>query len=756
MRGQQATKFKKQLLRKWRLSYLAVFAVPLVLFIALTLTSLSTINAHVTNANTLSMRFLHNQFDTVFEQVDVVSQDILLGSQFQQLSRSVSASDVDSLYLYQTSSTLNHLLRKGSSIVDCMIYSPSMDFYISSSTWGSLDNMALMDDFNLGWDKQRYHETFAVNRRMLGLEDATRYLAGGGVSHRILVVRPLSFAQSGWNHEFMVAFLVDTSPIFSEYLNQQQDLLIINRLTGTVLYDFTGTFTPGENAGNLKDVSLTSSSRYEGKVVTAGLSNETNVMYLVIMDRGLYFHALLVFSGLAMLYLLLALGGGWGILKWRLHKDWDTYEKAIIAAGSAVDQSSSFDSIYTPFVSLTSQLKEEKEGMSSIISNQTKSLKSHMIARLLAGSKGSVSEEALSACGIQMISDQYVVLLVCADEIEIAAEKETEVITWFEGKGYVVLPFNSCHGIALILNLPKGDEVALVGIVSTDVQMMMQAIDVPHADIACSDVVSGLSSLGEAYLQAVNVLEYERSVGSHELMRYHDLLELSSEINYSYTTEQELHLFKAIQIGNAPEALKIIKAVIDENRSMGVSPQRLRYLLFSIAGTVIRCANHLAERYKGVIPAISLPPILQADNYVQSRKEVEAIVEEVCQRVLALEKTYENEGGEQYGVYRRALAEIHFDYKNPILNVSMIADNLGVSNVLLSRVFKKYHGTNISDYITSVRIEEAKTLLTEGAMVSDVVQQCGFGSLRTFMRVFKKSENLTPGQFRDLQKEDAI
>ena len=756
MKGHQATQFKKRLLRKWRLSYLVVFAVPLVLFLVLTLTSLSMMNDHVTNANTLSMRFLHNEFDTVFEQVDAAALDILLEPQFQRLGRSSNIEELDSLYLYQTASALSHLLRKGSSIVDCMIYSPSMDYYISSTTWGRLDNLPLMDDFNLGWGKERFRDIFMVNRKTLGLEDATRYLAGGGVCHRLMVVRPLSYAQSGWRHEFMIAFLVDTSPIFAEYLNQKQDLLIMNRLSGAVLYDFTGTFSPGEIVKDLSNVSLTSSSLYEGKVVTAGMSNETNVMYLVMMDRGVYFHALVVFGGLALGYMLLALGGGWGILRWRVHKDWDMYEKAIIAAGSAVDQNSVFESIYTPFVSLTSRLKEEKEGMSSIISDQTKSLKSHMIARLLTGSKGSISEEALTACGIQMISDQHIVLLVCSEKDLLDEQLENEIISWFEQKGYVVLPFTSCHGIALILNLPKRDTSELVGIYTRDIQMMMQMLILPSSNIACSDVVAGLSNLGEAYLQAVNVLEYERSVGSHELMLYHDLLELCSGINYSYTTDQELHLFKAIQIGNTSEALRIIKAVIDENRAMGVSPQRLRYLLFSIAGTVIRCTNHLAERYKGMVPTISLPPILQADDYVQSRKAVEQIVEEVCQRVLSIEEAYESEGGEQYGVYRRALAEIHFDYKNPILNVSLIADTLGVSNVLLSRIFKKYHGTNISDYITSIRIEEAKKLLSGGTMVNDVVQNCGFGSLRTLMRVFKKSENLTPGQYRELQKEDLL
>ncbi|MBQ4280834.1 MAG: AraC family transcriptional regulator, partial [Spirochaetales bacterium] len=54
---------------------------------------------------------------------------------------------------------------------------------------------------------------------------------------------------------------------------------------------------------------------------------------------------------------------------------------------------------------------------------------------------------------------------------------------------------------------------------------------------------------------------------------------------------------------------------------------------------------------------------------------------------------------------------------------------------------------------------KAKELLAlsgaEEVSVSEVSMRCGFGSLRTFMRVFKASEGITPGQFRQsLGKEE--
>jgi AraC-like DNA-binding protein len=116
-------------------------------------------------------------------------------------------------------------------------------------------------------------------------------------------------------------------------------------------------------------------------------------------------------------------------------------------------------------------------------------------------------------------------------------------------------------------------------------------------------------------------------------------------------------------------------------------------------------------------------------------------------------------GGEGYAVYSSAMSEIERNYNDPQLNVSLVADRLGVSIAYLSRCFKKNGTENISDYLTNYRIAKAKELLAlsgaEEVSVSEVSMRCGFGSLRTFMRVFKASEGITPGQFRQsLGKEE--
>lgn len=107
-------------------------------------------------------------------------------------------------------------------------------------------------------------------------------------------------------------------------------------------------------------------------------------------------------------------------------------------------------------------------------------------------------------------------------------------------------------------------------------------------------------------------------------------------------------------------------------------------------------------------------------------------------------------GGEGFALSNAALAEIENNYSDCQLNVSLIADRLEVSIPYLSKCFKKYNDMNISDYLTSYRISKAKKLMEDNPsmLVASVSEMCGFGSTRTFMRVFKASEGITPGQFR--------
>jgi len=120
-------------------------------------------------------------------------------------------------------------------------------------------------------------------------------------------------------------------------------------------------------------------------------------------------------------------------------------------------------------------------------------------------------------------------------------------------------------------------------------------------------------------------------------------------------------------------------------------------------------------------------------------------VHSICQ---VLRRSIDDESGQQdLSLYNVIISYIQKNYLDKMMSVTLIADELGLSLTTLSRLFKKYNGELISDYIVRCRLTQAKKLLHENLSLEVVADQCGFGSLRTFMRVFKNSEQMTPGQY---------
>jgi AraC-like DNA-binding protein len=103
-----------------------------------------------------------------------------------------------------------------------------------------------------------------------------------------------------------------------------------------------------------------------------------------------------------------------------------------------------------------------------------------------------------------------------------------------------------------------------------------------------------------------------------------------------------------------------------------------------------------------------------------------------------------------FELYKMAELYVKKAYTGKILNVEGTANALGVSTVRLSRVFKKYGGVCLSDYINILRIEHSKSMLGSDTTLACIADTVGFGSFRTFMRVFKKHEGLTPGQYKSI------
>ena len=83
------------------------------------------------------------------------------------------------------------------------------------------------------------------------------------------------------------------------------------------------------------------------------------------------------------------------------------------------------------------------------------------------------------------------------------------------------------------------------------------------------------------------------------------------------------------------------------------------------------------------------------------------------------------------------------------ISLSVLAEKFHLSAQYISQLFKSEIGVGFLAYLTSIRIEQAKKLLLgTNLSIAEVSERSGYGDYRVFTKVFKKSEGITPSQYR--------
>ena len=98
-----------------------------------------------------------------------------------------------------------------------------------------------------------------------------------------------------------------------------------------------------------------------------------------------------------------------------------------------------------------------------------------------------------------------------------------------------------------------------------------------------------------------------------------------------------------------------------------------------------------------------------------------------------------------------AIRYIEEHYTDPEFNLSALSFAMHVSLSHLSTVFKQATGTNLSAYVSELRLEKARCLLSDmHYSISEVSYLSGYADAKYFAKLFKKRMGSTPTEYRNL------
>ena len=99
----------------------------------------------------------------------------------------------------------------------------------------------------------------------------------------------------------------------------------------------------------------------------------------------------------------------------------------------------------------------------------------------------------------------------------------------------------------------------------------------------------------------------------------------------------------------------------------------------------------------------------------------------------------------------RRYIDLHF---KEALTLEQLAEEGHMNKFYLSHAFKREFGVSPINYMISKRIEESKYLLAETDLsMTQIAQLLGFSSLSYFSQVFRRTQSVTPMEYRQSQRQ---
>ncbi|MGB8452518.1 MAG: AraC family transcriptional regulator [Anaerocolumna sp.] len=174
---------------------------------------------------------------------------------------------------------------------------------------------------------------------------------------------------------------------------------------------------------------------------------------------------------------------------------------------------------------------------------------------------------------------------------------------------------------------------------------------------------------------------------------------------------------------------------------MGIIAQNIFYSI-SVGGDMVDDALKLPKAFMHAQRALNIPQnvfgVHKVQWYARAKQYLEMEVHELgiqdedyisLQNLVIIEKIKEYING---------------NYNDPQLSLTSVGEEFCITEVYLSKLFKRATGENFSKYIEALRLKHAKELMDQNKRVTEVADLVGYNSPQVFRRAWKRYYGGTP------------
>ncbi|ULL14998.1 AraC family transcriptional regulator [Paenibacillus sp. H1-7] len=423
--------------------------------------------------------------------------------------------------------------------------------------------------------------------------------------------------------------------------------------------------------------------------------------------------------------------------------------------------------------------RSEKEQIALQLQHHHNLLRSNMLSRLLKGKlDGPIPiQEAFKTFQIKFESDQFAVIMLAIENMEnvytslsgMEIQDKRKFIQFIITNVMEELVGIRCHEgyvaevddmMVCLINFAENEEADYredLQEIAAEAQKFLTRFQM-NLTVSISGIHPMLSGVSQAYQEAMDAMEYKMVLGKREIIAYDDIRFESAALQkgYYYPLHVEQQIINFIKAGDFDHASQLVEEVTKRNFDKpAVSLTLARCLIFNFVGTMVKAINELGDADQSFLAdnPLWMDTIIACETIQEMQEELQRLLQTVCTAAAA--KVESNLSKDRAESLRKLISEvtqyIQECYHDSNLNVNTIGERFQLKASYLSKMFKNMTGEGLPDFINSLRIHEAKTLIKHKQIsITEAAKMVGFNEVATFIRVFKKYEGITPGKYKEM------
>lgn len=306
-----------------------------------------------------------------------------------------------------------------------------------------------------------------------------------------------------------------------------------------------------------------------------------------------------------------------------------------------------------------------------------------------------------------------------------------------EGKVAIVVSFGQEHERNPLTAL------ALAELIRTKVHGFLKVA----VTIGIGTVYRDLADLRGSFREASDAVKYKSVLGSDNIISFEETREVDYEHFYRIYAMSD-SVTEAMKFADGKRLLQCLNRVFQEMQTGNLSPDLLDELISKIMTEALTAAAEIGVETN--FDRTGHPALMETEPLASRRDSLQALLLTLSGQIA--EKRASRGKNETIEAIIRFMNE---NYMHNQLSLNQLADEFHLSPQYLSKIFKEYTELNFIDFLIKIRMEQAMELLVSGKLnVNGIAEAVGYGNAKSFIRIFKKYTGVTPGEYRQMKKNN--